>query len=86
MDLQPLVKKAFRALAVSFVIASMAFFAAAQNAAQGKLRVYFVDVEGGQSTLFVTPEGHSPAHRYRVAGQQLSRCRPHCRSGKERRA
>lgn len=25
----------------------------------GKLRVYFVDVEGGQSTLFVTPEGHS---------------------------
>jgi competence protein ComEC len=52
-------KEGFRALAVSFVIASMAFFAAAQNAAQGKLRVYFVDVEGGQSTLFVTPEGHS---------------------------
>jgi competence protein ComEC len=25
----------------------------------GRLRVYFVDVEGGQSTLFVTPEGHS---------------------------
>ena len=23
------------------------------------LRIYFVDVEGGQSTLFVTPEGHS---------------------------
>jgi beta-lactamase superfamily II metal-dependent hydrolase len=52
-------RKGFRALAASFVIASMAFFAAAQNAAQGKLRVYFVDVEGGQSTLFVTPEGHS---------------------------
>jgi hypothetical protein len=52
-------KKGFRASPVSFVIASMAFFAAAQNAAQGKLRVYFVDVEGGQSTLFVTPEGHS---------------------------
>jgi competence protein ComEC len=25
----------------------------------GKLRVYFVDVEGGQATLFVTPDGHS---------------------------
>ncbi len=25
----------------------------------GHLRVFFVDVEGGQATLFVTPEGHS---------------------------
>ncbi len=25
----------------------------------GALQVYFVDVEGGQSTLFVTPDGHS---------------------------
>ena len=25
----------------------------------GKLKVFFIDVEGGQSTLFVTPEGHS---------------------------
>jgi competence protein ComEC len=34
--------------------------AAAQNKAAGdKLRVYFIDVEGGQSTLFVTPEGQS---------------------------
>ncbi len=24
---------------------------------QGKLRVFFVDVEGGQATLFVTPAG-----------------------------
>jgi competence protein ComEC len=29
------------------------------NAAESKLKVYFIDVEGGQSTLFVTPEGHS---------------------------
>jgi beta-lactamase superfamily II metal-dependent hydrolase len=29
------------------------------GAATKSLRVYFVDVEGGQSTLFVTPEGHS---------------------------
>ncbi len=28
-------------------------------AAPGALQVYFVDVEGGQSTLFVTPAGHS---------------------------
>lgn len=27
--------------------------------ASGKLRIFFVDVEGGQSTLFVTPDGHS---------------------------
>lgn len=35
--------------------------AVAQTASgtSGKLRVYFVDVEGGQSTLFVTPEGQS---------------------------
>ena len=31
----------------------------AQGAAGGKLRVYFIDVEGGQSTLFVTPAGKS---------------------------
>jgi competence protein ComEC len=26
---------------------------------RGKLQIYFVDVEGGQATLFVTPDGHS---------------------------
>ena len=31
----------------------------AAPAAQKTLRVYFVDVEGGQATLFVTPEGQS---------------------------
>ena len=31
--------------------------AMAQSKAGDKLRVYFIDVEGGQSTLFVTPEG-----------------------------
>ena len=31
----------------------------AQEPAAGKLRVYFIDVEGGQSTLFVTPAGKS---------------------------
>ena len=35
--------------------------AAAQSKSQsnGKLQIYFVDVEGGQATLFVTPDGHS---------------------------
>ena len=28
-------------------------------AAKGKLQIYFIDVEGGQSTLFVTPSGQS---------------------------
>ena len=28
-------------------------------ATEGRLRAYFVDVEGGQATLFVTPDGHS---------------------------
>lgn len=31
----------------------------AQSASSAKLRVYFIDVEGGQSTLFVTPTGKS---------------------------
>ncbi|HWZ50535.1 MAG TPA: MBL fold metallo-hydrolase [Granulicella sp.] len=33
--------------------------ATAANHAAGQLKVYFVDVEGGQSTLFVTPAGES---------------------------
>jgi competence protein ComEC len=33
--------------------------AAAFGQTQGKLQIYFVDVEGGQSTLFVTPAGES---------------------------
>jgi competence protein ComEC len=31
----------------------------AASAAKRDLRVYFIDVEGGQSTLFVTPTGQS---------------------------
>ncbi len=41
-------------LALSFLVQT----AAAQGAG-GKLRVFFVDVEGGQATLFVTPAGES---------------------------
>ncbi len=33
--------------------------AAADTAAAGKLRAFFIDVEGGQATLFITPAGQS---------------------------
>jgi competence protein ComEC len=38
---------------------SVAVQAAGHNNSGGRLKVYFVDVEGGQSTLFVTPAGQS---------------------------
>jgi competence protein ComEC len=39
--------------------AIVAFTLHAEGTAGGKLRVYVIDVEGGQSTLFVTPAGKS---------------------------
>lgn len=46
---------------VSGVLLSVCGVAAIYGAADTPkpLQIYFVDVEGGQSTLFVTPEGHS---------------------------
>lgn len=41
-----------------FLIAFLAFLSAPLRAA-GTLDVYFIDVEGGQSTLFVSPSGQS---------------------------
>ncbi len=38
---------------------SLSLFASAAPASRKGLQIYFVDVEGGQSTLFVTPEGKS---------------------------
>jgi competence protein ComEC len=35
------------------------WLAATAQAAEKSLQIYFIDVEGGQSTLFVTPEGQS---------------------------
>lgn len=55
----------FRAtLPLVALVASGLFVAAAaqtggDNNSAGRLKVYFVDVEGGQSTLFVTPAGQS---------------------------
>jgi beta-lactamase superfamily II metal-dependent hydrolase len=47
-----------RLLLVFFATVAVALSLNAQGAG-GKLRVYFIDVEGGQSTLFVTPAGKS---------------------------
>ena len=48
---------------VALLASAISFTTTAQNArtsdAAGHLKVYFVDVEGGQSTLFVTPKGQS---------------------------
>jgi competence protein ComEC len=44
---------------VAAAIAGPVVHAASSPAAGKALRVYFVDVEGGQATLFVTPEGQS---------------------------
>jgi competence protein ComEC len=49
-----------RALLGLFATFAFALTLQAQStAATGKLRVYLIDVEGGQSTLFVTPPGRS---------------------------
>ena len=45
--------------AVSLFILAAMFVVVKTPAAEKTLRVYFVDVEGGQATLFVTPEGES---------------------------
>ena len=45
-------------LSSSIFVAAAAQTPVSSNSA-GRLKIYFVDVEGGQSTLFVTPEGQS---------------------------
>jgi competence protein ComEC len=45
--------------AVAILSAIPLFLAACLSAATNDLTVYFIDVEGGQSTLFVTPSGQS---------------------------
>jgi competence protein ComEC len=51
-----LLLRTFLGLSAMFVLV---FTMHAQAPAAGKLRIYFIDVEGGQSTLFVTPAGKS---------------------------
>lgn len=47
-----------RALLCLLAVAALSCEGAAAQA-QGKLRIFFIDVEGGQSTLFVTPDHQS---------------------------
>jgi competence protein ComEC len=55
------VKAALRGFVIAIAVSAISSLAAmAQaNSSAGKLKVYFIDVEGGQSTLFVTPAGES---------------------------
>ena len=48
-----------KAITVAAIIGFVSLSAAAADAKSDKLRVHFIDVEGGQATLFVTPEGES---------------------------
>jgi len=49
----------WQTMAVFFALLLSAAFAATLAGRGKPLEIYFVDVEGGQSTLFVTPEGQS---------------------------
>ena len=49
------IARSLQVLAISLVLGSLA----QAQSAEKRLRVYFVDVEGGQSTLFVAPSGQS---------------------------
>jgi competence protein ComEC len=61
-------------VAMGCLASAGAWAQAGKDSATDKLRVYMIDVEGGQSTLFVTPAGQSllidtgwPGHEYRDA-------------------
>ncbi len=60
----------------SFALTLSLFLASVLSAAPKSLQIYFVDVEGGQATLFVTPAGQSvlidtgwPGNAYRDANR-----------------
>ncbi len=56
---------------------ALAFFLAAAGLQAAKsLEVYFIDVEGGQSTLLVTPNGEIAAGGRGVSREQSARCEP----------
>jgi competence protein ComEC len=63
-----------RMILIAAVFVSTGASAQSSKQATNKLRVYFIDVEGGQATLFVTPAGQSllidtgwPGNNYRDA-------------------
>jgi len=51
--------KALRAIAVAGLLALVGSVGAAGKTNDKSLEIYFIDVEGGQSTLIVTPDRHS---------------------------
>lgn len=68
------VLRALGLLAMAAIMTVRAMSAAAAGSAGAELRVYFIDVEGGQATLFITPLGESllidsgwPGNNYRDA-------------------
>ena len=65
-------KRLLLAIVVAIGLASPVLWAQQKKA----LEVYFIDVEGGQSTLFVSPSGQSLLVDTGWAG--TARRRPHC--------
>ncbi len=57
------------ALIVLFLVFAGSIALAASDSPKGALQIYFVDVEGGQSTLFVTPAQAVVIDRHGLAGQ-----------------
>jgi beta-lactamase superfamily II metal-dependent hydrolase len=73
------VLSALGVFAMAAIMTVRAMSAAAAGSAFAELRVYFIDVEGGQSTLFITPSGESllidsgwPGNNYRDANRIAS--------------
>ncbi len=56
----------FASIAAVLLLAGAANSAVAAASRDG-LQVYFIDVEGGQATLFVTPAGESLLIEYQIA-------------------
>ena len=73
-------KSVLAACTVAFLLASAPGLAQGNKAAN--LRIYSIDVEGGQSTLLVAPSGGFSSGRYRLARKQMAAmptaCRPPC--------
>lgn len=65
-----------RQLVLAAIIAFCPFAASLANTQDGRLDIYFIDVEGGAATLIVTPEGESmlvDSGTFDVAGRDLGR-------------
>jgi len=67
----------------AFPIVLLALAGAALLPAAKNLEIYFIDVEGGQATLFVAPSGESML--IDTVRQQQPGCQPHRRGRQARR-